>query len=60
MFNKHGMNTLRDFSEMMYRQFGVRIAVLVGYCDAEDESTITLYVSNFILNFLVLSSDKFL
>ena len=60
MFDKHGMNTLRDFSEMMYPQFGVQIAVSVGYCDAKDESTITLYVSNFILNFLVLSSDKFL
>ena len=60
MFNKDGMNMLQDFSKMMYHQFGERITVLVGYCDAEDESTITLYVSNFILNFLVLSSNKFL
>lgn len=56
MFEKHGMGILREFSEVMYRQYGVRVAVLVGYCDAEGESAITLCVSNFVPNFLLLSN----
>ena len=42
MFEKHGNTTLRDFSEIMYRQYGVRIAILVGYCDGEGEPAIML------------------
>ena len=56
MFEKHGISTLREFSEMMYRQYGVRVAVLAGYCDAEGESAIMLYVSNFVLKYLLLSN----
>ncbi|KAI9433116.1 hypothetical protein H4582DRAFT_2082572 [Lactarius indigo] len=33
MFEKHGIHTIRDFSETMYRQYGVRVAILGGYCD---------------------------
>ena len=42
MFGKHGMSTLREFTEMMYYQYGVWVAVLLGYCDVEGEPTITL------------------
>ena len=51
MFTKHGMNILAEFSETMYLQYGVRVAVLVGYLDAEGESAITLHVSNLFSNF---------
>jgi hypothetical protein len=44
MFEKHGINALQDFSESMYRQFGVRVAVLAGYCDGTGEPAIMLYV----------------
>jgi hypothetical protein len=55
MFEKYGMSTLREFSEVMYRQYGVRVAILAGYCDAEGESAVMLYVSNFILFILLFS-----
>jgi hypothetical protein len=42
MFEKHGHNALREFSENMYRQYGVRIAVLAGYCDGDGEPAILL------------------
>ena len=57
MFEKHGMSTLREFSELMYHQYGVQVAVLAGYCDAEGESTIMLCASNFILFVLLRSSN---
>jgi hypothetical protein len=44
MFEKHGLNTLRDFSESMYCQFGMRVAILGGYCDGDGEPAIMLYV----------------
>ncbi|KAI9438332.1 hypothetical protein H4582DRAFT_2057761 [Lactarius indigo] len=40
MFGKHGINTMRDFSESMYRQYGVRVAILAGYCDSDGEPAI--------------------
>src|ERR1700761_2392372 len=46
MFAKHGQNVLRDFSETMFHKFGVRLAILAGYRDAEGEPTIALYVFN--------------
>ncbi len=48
MFEKHGINTMRDFSESMYRQYGVRVAILAGYCDTDGEPAIMLYVSKSI------------
>jgi hypothetical protein len=45
MLEKHGINALRDFSESMFHQYGVRIAVLAGYCDSSGDPTIMLYVS---------------
>ena len=42
MFQKYGVSTLRDVSETMYRQFGVRVAILAGYCDGEGDPTIML------------------
>jgi hypothetical protein len=44
MFEKHGMGALRDFSESMYHQFGVRVAILGGYSDADGEPAIMLCV----------------
>ena len=49
MFDKHGQTALREFSETMYREYGVRVAILAGYCDSQGEPTITLYVSNSML-----------
>jgi hypothetical protein len=46
MFTKHGPNVLRDFSETMYLQFGVRLAILAGYRDPEGDPTVSLYVFN--------------
>jgi hypothetical protein len=46
MFEKHGINALRDFSETMYRQFGMRVAILGGYCNGEGEPAIMLYAYN--------------
>ena len=51
MFVKHGVNTLAEFSETMYHQYGVRVAILVGYCDNEGDSSITLQVSNVFSDF---------
>ncbi|KAI9441037.1 hypothetical protein BJY52DRAFT_1195315 [Lactarius psammicola] len=31
MFEKHGINTMWEFSESMYRQYGVQAAILGGY-----------------------------
>jgi hypothetical protein len=44
MFDKHGIPTVQDFSALMYKQYGVRVAILAGYVDAEGDPTITLYV----------------
>ncbi|KAH9028956.1 hypothetical protein EDB85DRAFT_2147569 [Lactarius pseudohatsudake] len=38
MFAKHGIDTMQDFSELMYRQYGVRVAILGGYCDNDGPS----------------------
>ncbi|KAI9436344.1 hypothetical protein H4582DRAFT_2058994 [Lactarius indigo] len=40
MFGKHGINTMQDFSESMYRQYGVQVAILAGYCDSDGELAI--------------------
>lgn len=56
MFEKHGLNALREFSGTMYCQYGVRVAVLAGYCDGEGEPTMLLYV----LSSIWLSSDHVL
>jgi hypothetical protein len=48
MFDKHGMKTLEDFSETMYRQYGVRVAILGGYRDRDSELSIMLCVLNAI------------
>jgi hypothetical protein len=48
MFEKHGISTIRDFSESMYRQYGVRVAILGGYCDGDNEPAIMLYALNAI------------
>ncbi|KAI9436283.1 hypothetical protein H4582DRAFT_2078885 [Lactarius indigo] len=45
MFEKHGIHTIRDFSETMYRQYGVRVAILGGYCD-DDGPSIMFYDNN--------------
>lgn len=44
MFAKHGLGTLQEFSELMYQQYGVRVAVLAGYVDQLEEPAIVLYV----------------
>jgi hypothetical protein len=46
MFEKHGLNTLREFSESVYHQFGLRVAILGGYSDGDGEPAIMLYVYN--------------
>jgi hypothetical protein len=33
---------LWEFSKLMYRQYGVHVAILAGYCNAEGEPAITL------------------
>ncbi|KAH9012877.1 hypothetical protein EDB84DRAFT_1568967 [Lactarius hengduanensis] len=38
MFAKRGIDTMQDFSELMYRQYGVRVAILGGYCDNDGPS----------------------
>src|SRR6266702_1832751 len=48
MFEKHGINTMRDFSESMYCQYGVRVAILAGYCNTDGEPVIMLYISKSI------------
>ncbi|KAI9436741.1 hypothetical protein H4582DRAFT_2078444 [Lactarius indigo] len=45
MFEKHGIHTIRDFSETMYCQYGVRVAILGGYCD-DDGPSIMFYDNN--------------
>jgi hypothetical protein len=44
MFAKHGLGTLREFSELMYQQYAVRVVVLAGYVDQLEEPSIMLYV----------------
>ncbi|KAF8265600.1 hypothetical protein EI94DRAFT_1702352 [Lactarius quietus] len=46
MFEKHGQSTLRDFTECMYHQFGVQVAILAGYCDRNGEPAVMLYDNN--------------
>ncbi|KAI9436453.1 hypothetical protein H4582DRAFT_2078612 [Lactarius indigo] len=46
MFGKHGINTMRDFSESMYRQYGVRVAILAGYCNSDGEPAIMFHDIN--------------
>jgi hypothetical protein len=43
MFEKHGVLALQEFSRSMHQQFGVRVAVLAGYCDGEGEPAVMLY-----------------
>ncbi|KAH9166667.1 hypothetical protein EDB89DRAFT_2075607 [Lactarius sanguifluus] len=45
MFAKRSIDTMQDFSETMYRQYGVRIAILGGYCD-NDGPSIMFYDNN--------------
>ncbi|KAH9020903.1 hypothetical protein EDB85DRAFT_2152752 [Lactarius pseudohatsudake] len=45
MFAKHGIDTMQDFSELMYRQYGVRVAILGGYCN-NDGPSIMFYDNN--------------
>ncbi|KAH9012500.1 hypothetical protein EDB85DRAFT_2158986 [Lactarius pseudohatsudake] len=45
MFAKRGIDTMQDFSELMYRQYGVRVAILGGYCD-NDGPSIMFYDNN--------------
>ena len=42
MFEKHGPRALWEFSENMYRQLGVRVVILAGYCDGEGDPAIML------------------
>ena len=42
MFEKHGPRALREFSENMYRQLGVCVVILAGYCDGEGDPAIML------------------
>ena len=44
MFEKHAHNTMCDFSETMYRQFGTRVAILAGYRDGDGDPAVMLYV----------------
>jgi hypothetical protein len=37
---------LWDFSETMYHQFGVQLAILAGCRDPEGDPTVSLYVFN--------------
>ncbi|KAH9016604.1 hypothetical protein EDB84DRAFT_1567173 [Lactarius hengduanensis] len=46
MFAKHGVSTIQDFSEMMYCQYGVRVAILAGYCDNDGEPSIMFHDCN--------------
>jgi hypothetical protein len=46
MFEKHGLSALHDFSESMHHQYGLRVAILGGYCDGDGEPVIMLYVYN--------------
>ncbi|KAH9027300.1 hypothetical protein EDB84DRAFT_1563480 [Lactarius hengduanensis] len=45
MFGKHAINTMQDFSETVYRQYGVRVVILGGYCD-DDGPSIMFYDNN--------------
>ncbi|KAH9051045.1 hypothetical protein EDB87DRAFT_1695960 [Lactarius vividus] len=45
MFEKHVINTIQDFSEIMYCQYGVHVAILGGYCD-DDGPSIMFYDNN--------------
>jgi hypothetical protein len=44
MFEKHGVHSVQEFSASMYKQYGVRVVILAGYMDAENDPTMTLYV----------------
>ncbi|KAI9430702.1 hypothetical protein H4582DRAFT_2086357 [Lactarius indigo] len=46
MFGKHGINTMQDFSESMYRQYGVQVAILAGYCDSDGKPVIMFHDIN--------------
>ncbi|KAH9030877.1 hypothetical protein EDB85DRAFT_2146391 [Lactarius pseudohatsudake] len=46
MFAKHGVSTIQDFSEMMYRQYGVWVAILAGYRDNDGEPSIMFHDCN--------------
>ncbi|KAF8263632.1 hypothetical protein EI94DRAFT_1703843 [Lactarius quietus] len=46
LFHKHGQITLKEFSESLYLQFGMRVAILGGYCKAKGEPAIILHDSN--------------
>jgi hypothetical protein len=48
MFEKHGISMIRDFTENMYRQYGVWVAILGGYCDGDGKPAMMLYVLNTI------------
>jgi hypothetical protein len=42
MMEKHSGKTFRSFAQYVYRQFGMRIAVLAAYHDSEGEAAISL------------------
>jgi hypothetical protein len=42
MFKKYGVPTLTKISKTLYCQFGVQVAILVGYSDREGDPTVLL------------------
>ena len=41
-FEKHDQKVLCNFTKCMYHQFGVQVAILVGYCNGNGETTVTM------------------
>jgi hypothetical protein len=42
MFKKYGVPTLTKISKTLYHQFGVQVAILVGYSDREGDPAVLL------------------
>jgi hypothetical protein len=40
---KQSLHVFRDFSEAVYNQFGMRIAILAGYQDRQGDGQVVLY-----------------
>lgn len=43
MLEKHSHNAFKKFSQDVYTQFGMRIAILAGFQDSQGDSQVTLY-----------------
>jgi len=43
MLQKHSLHAFTDFSEAVYNQFGMRIAVLAGFQDDNGHGQVLLY-----------------